>query len=172
MRPSYGLCANCSQYAPDGFVVRSGRQPKGTFEFKTVMLLSHGWEVEQVERDRGAIDRRSWLAAPLATLERMQCQDADRERAKIDSRTSSICDRCSTTIMSGILIFCKITPVQCRYFLSAKKLFSLTWTARAALCSSLGVFFSGFAHWHGPIVAVAALQSRNRWQQVRRAIPR
>ena len=45
----------------------------------------------------------------------------------------------------------KITPVQCRYFLSAKKLFSLTLTARAALCSSLGVFFSGLALYQGPI---------------------
>jgi hypothetical protein len=152
-RPSLkqkGMASLYSADDPEPVEAKPGDSLKGTFEFKTVMLLSHGCEVEQVERDHGAIDRRAWLAAPLAPLG--ECSAVMRERTRKNGQPNKFYLRPSQYDPNEwYLDLRKITPVQCRYFYSAKKLFSLTPIARAALWSSLGIFFSGLALYQGPI---------------------
>jgi hypothetical protein len=151
-RPSVkqkGMAQLYSADDPEPVDPKPGDSLKGTFEFKTVMLISHGCEVEQVEREK-ATEKRGWLAAPLAPLSEcspiMQCRTREnRQPNKFYLRPSSY------DSTEWFVDLRKITPVQCRYFYGAKKLFSLTPIARTALWSSLGIFLSGLALYHGPI---------------------
>jgi hypothetical protein len=153
-RPSIkqkGMAALYSADDPEPVDAKPGDSLKGTFEFKTVMLLSHGCEVEQVERDHGAVERRAWLAAPLAPL--AECSAEMQKRTRENRQPNKFYLRPSQYDSSEwYLDLRKITPVQCRYFYNAKKLFSLTQIAREALWSSLGIFFSGLALYQGPII--------------------
>jgi len=151
-RPSIkqkGMAQLYSADDPEPVDAKPGDSLKGTFEFKTVMLLSHGCEVEQVERD-DATERRAWLAAPLAPLG--ECSETTQKRTRDNRQPNKFYLRPSQYgVGEWYVDLRKSTPVQCRYFYSAKKLFSLTAIARAALWSSLGIFFSGLALYHGPI---------------------
>ena len=152
-RPSLkqkGMASLYSADDPDPVDTKPGDSLKGTFEFRTVMLVSHGCEIEQVERHH-AIDRRAWLAAPLAPLS--ECSPETQTRTRENRQPNKFYLRPSSydPNVEWYLDLRKITPVQCRYFYNAKKLFSLTPIARAALWSSLGIFFSGLALYQGPI---------------------
>ena len=84
-RPSLKQKGMAQLYSPDDpepVDPKPGDSLKGTFEFKTVMLLSHGCEVEQVERDRGAIRSAILACRTPCSTQRMQCQDATENARK------------------------------------------------------------------------------------------
>jgi hypothetical protein len=153
-RPSLKQKGMASLYSADDPApvdAKPGDSLKGTFEFKTVMLISHGCEIEQVERERGAVERRAWLAALLARLG--ECGKNMQKRTRENRQPNKFYLQASQyDAIEWYLDLRKITPVQCRYFYNAKKLFSLTPIAGAALWSSLGIFFSGLALYQGPIM--------------------
>lgn len=128
--------------------VHSGDSPRCSLELRTVMLLSHGCEVERVTRGEDPT-KRHWLAAPILPLS--ACKEEMRTRVR-EGRQPNRFYLPGGSFNSGEEMqvdLRKITPINCQYFLEAeeasKRVTSLTGTARLELHSQLGVFFSGLA---------------------------
>jgi len=119
-RPSIkqkGMAQLYSSDDPEPVDPKPGDSLKGTFDFKTVMLVSHGCEVEQVEREK-ATERRAWLAAPLAVLS--ECSSAMQQRTRENRQPNKFYLRPSRYDGGEWYVdLRKITPIQCRYFYSA-----------------------------------------------------
>lgn len=151
-RPSTKQKGMANLFSPDEEPAepKPGDSLRGNFEFKTVMLASHGCEVEQVERDN-ATSRRSWLAAPIYQLS--DCSSVMQQRTRENRQPNKFYLPASTygDNREWYVDLRKITPIQCRYFYSATKLYSLNQGTRTSLWSQLGIFYSGLALYQGPI---------------------
>jgi hypothetical protein len=135
----------------DVFTVRAqgppkgGDSPKGSVELRTVMLVSHGCEVDRVIRRGEPPDRRHWLAAPVLPLG--ECKEGTQARTREGTQPNRFYLRPSSYTSGEELCvdLRKITPINCQYFLDSARICSLTEAARKALFAHLGVFFSGYA---------------------------
>lgn len=124
--------------------------PKSSVELKTVMLLSHGCEVDRVLKWEPP-DRRHWLAAPLCLLKGCLEKTRQRTRDRVQPNKFYLPPSPYTDNEEFFVDLRKITPVNCKYFLDATHLCSLTGQAQKALFAQLGVFFSGYALYITPI---------------------
>lgn len=126
--------------------------PKSSVELKTVMLVSHGCEVDRVLRlEQLQTDRRHWLAAPVHPLR--DCGQKTQQRTREGTQPNRFYLRPSPYTNGEELCvdLRKITPINCTYFLNSDRICSVTEEARKALFSRLGVFFSGYALYLQPI---------------------
>ncbi len=137
-------------FNPQRSAPKSGDSPRSTLELKRVMFLSHGCEVERVERFR-AFDRRFWLAAPVVALDQGSAELQQRTREGKQPNKFHLPPGEYLGQQEFFVDLRKITPINCRYFLEGQRLCSLTDAARLALQSQLGVFFSGLALYVQPI---------------------
>jgi len=123
--------------------------PKTSLDLQTVMLLSHGCEVDRVLRQEPPV-RRHWLGAPIRPLR--DCGDRTQERLRARTQPNGFYLPPSQFIGNEELYvdLRKITPITCQYFLDTNRLASLTQQAQKSLFAQLGVFFSGYALYLGP----------------------
>ncbi|HLW80222.1 MAG TPA: hypothetical protein VKU44_11555, partial [Terriglobia bacterium] len=136
--------------APQG-----GDIPKSSVEYKTVMLVSHGCELDRVLVRGEPPERRHWLAAPVHPLSAAREQTQQRTREGGQPNRFYLRPSRYTGEHELCVDLRKITPINCQYFIEAaetsRRVCSLTEQARAALFSHLGVFFSGRALYLQPI---------------------
>lgn len=124
---------------------------KSSLELRTVMLVSHGCEVDRVFRQKEPPERRHWLAAPIGPVS--GCKEKTQERTRNGIQPNRFFLRPSEYTNGEELCvdLRKITPINCKYFMDSKRVCSLTDAARKALFSHLGVFFSGYALYLQPV---------------------
>lgn len=135
---------------------KDGDTAKGPFRLRPVILLSHGCELDGVDRDvarkHTTYERRYWLAAPLLKL-----SDSSSELMKERTRNGDQPNKFylpATEFLGheeGFVDFRKITPINCRYFLDGRKICGLTEPAVLAMQAHLGLFFSGLILYVQPI---------------------
>lgn len=139
-------------FTPEQSPIKSGDTPRAPWR-KTAraMFISHGCEVEGMERDN-AIEKRHWLAAPIEALSQygtgMQTRIRERRQPNkfflpIDKEFGFTEEHCVDLRY--------ITPIQCQYFTKGSKRCSLSPEALNDLRSQLGVFFTGLQIWWEPI---------------------
>jgi len=128
---------------PETGPLKTGDSPSCKFEFKTAIFLSHGCEVESVERDH-ATERRSWLAAPVEPLSRCGLLTQKRTRDGIQPNKFYMPSGEYFGKEECFVDLRKITPVSCQYFLNGVRRCSLNPEAKIALQAHIGMFFSGF----------------------------
>ncbi len=128
-----------------------GDSPKCSVDLRTVMLVSHGCEVDRVLRYKEPLDRRHWLAAPILPLS--GCSQLTQQRTRDGTQPNRFYLPPSpyTDNEGQYADLRKITPINCRYFLDTTRVCSITEDARKALFSRLGVFFSGYSLYLQPI---------------------
>jgi hypothetical protein len=132
----------------DKVAPKSGDTPRGPFHKKTVMLLSHGCELDGVKRDVDAnvteLSRRYWLAAPIRGFADLT---SDKMKDRIRDGTQPNKFYLPAHEVSGniehFVDLRKITPINAPYFLEAQKNRSLTQAAVLALQAHISLFFSG-----------------------------
>jgi hypothetical protein len=127
-------------------------------QLRTVMVLSHGCEMDKVLEGKNNPDKSPWLCAPVDDLPDLPAKvDLD----SIDDPKQKQTVRRILRIREGNqpnqffvprseYLACemtadlrKITPIPAAYFLKAKKICSLSLSARDDLYAQLGVNFSG-----------------------------
>lgn len=123
---------------------------RSSLERRSMMLLSHGCEIDRVLRKEPP-QRRVWLAAPVLPL--ADCNPDTQRRTREGNQPNRFYLRPSQYTGADELCvdFRKITPIICQYFIESTRCCSLTENARKFLFSKLGVFFSGYALYLGPI---------------------
>jgi hypothetical protein len=121
---------------------------RGTFQKRTVILLSHGCELDGVERDvkdnRTQYSRRYWLAAPVMKVS--DCtSDKMKERMREGTQPNKFYLPADESMANEehFVELRKITPINAPFFLEGKKIRSLTNPATIALQAHIGLFFSG-----------------------------
>jgi hypothetical protein len=140
----------------DNVIPKSGDSPRGPFHPATVILLSHGCEIDGVQRDVTAkqteSSRRYWLAAPVRSFAEVT-SDAMKDRIRTSTQPNKFYLPAGE-LNGGIEHFAdlrKITPINVPYFVEATKTCSLTHAAVRALHAQLGLFFSGLVLYVQPI---------------------
>lgn len=128
------------------------------FQLKTVMLLSHGCELDKVLKEGATPDRRDWLCAPISEVDPAltgKTEEQDRARAERirEGRQPNRFFLGYSPFIAGenCVDLRRITPLPATYFIEAKKIFSLSQDALDDLYSALGVNFSGLALYLTPI---------------------
>jgi len=124
--------------------------PKSSLEHRSMMLLSHGCEIDRVLKKEDP-RRRVFLAAPVLPL--AECNPETQTRTREGNQPNRFYLRPSQyTGESELCVdFRKITPIIAQYFIDSDRTCSLSENARKFLFSKLGVFFSGYALYLGPI---------------------
>jgi hypothetical protein len=140
----------------DNVLPKSGDTARGPFQKQTLVLLSHGCELDGVKRDVEAkkteLGRRYWLAAPVRSFENLTSDDM-KGRTRNGNQPNKFYLP-ANALNGGVEHFVdlrKITPINAPYFLEAEKSCSLTKTAVLALQSHIGLFFSGLVLYVQPI---------------------
>ena len=134
---------------PEESKVQPGDSPRGSVEPRTVMLVSHGCEVERVLRSEDST-KRHWLAAPVLPLEKCASEKM-KDRVRKGTQPNRFYLPPTDYLRGGEwqVDLRKITPINCQFFVDAdvngRRLCSLSETAKLELHSQLGVFFSGLA---------------------------
>jgi hypothetical protein len=133
---------------------QDGDTARGAFSKRTVILLSHGCELDSVDRDveRGKTshDKRYWLAAPVLPLK--ACGPKIQEAtAKGIHPNKFLLPPSGPFEEPQFADLRKITPITVPYFHDAQKLAGLSQTAVVALQAHLGLFFSRYVIYVQPI---------------------
>lgn len=155
-RPSTKTPKSADIFTPDDCKPKDGDTARGPFQLRVVMLLSHGCELDGVERDVTAKKtekgRRYWLVAPVqrllnGTTPRMQ------ERTRAGQQYNKFYLPAVEMLQNeeSYVDLRKITPVNAPYIATAKKIASLTKPATLALQAHIGLFFSGLVLYVQPI---------------------
>lgn len=131
-----------------------GDTARGAFTVRTVILLSHGCEIDSVDRDvkqqKTSYDKRYWLAAPILPLK--DCGSKIQEAtAKGIQPNKFLLPPAGPFTEPHFADLRKITPITVPYFHAAKKLASLSEKAAVAMQAHLGLFFSRFVIYVQPI---------------------
>jgi hypothetical protein len=133
-------------YEEDAVAPTGGDSAHATFTKRTVILLSHGCELEAVERDVASrqtdYERRYWLAAPIRRLydcdQKMIVSTAEgRQQNKFFLPAQSPFNEPQFVDLR------MIAPITVPYFRQAEKKCSLKPDAVASLQAHLCLFFSG-----------------------------
>jgi hypothetical protein len=134
---------------------KDGDTARGPFQLRTVILLSHGCELDAVTRDVAAKKtesaRRYWLVAPIQKLS--SCVEKMRVRTT-EGRQPNKFFLPAAEFLQNEDYFAdlrKITPINAPYIMAAKKIASLTKPATTALQAHIGLFFSGLVLYVQPI---------------------
>jgi hypothetical protein len=155
-RPSTKTPKSADMFTLDDCRPKDGDTARGPFQLRVVMLLSHGCELDGVERDVQAKKtergRRYWLVAPVqrllnGTTLRMQ----ERTRAGQQYNKFYLPPVEMLQNEESYVDLRKITPVNAPYITNAKKIASLTRPAILALQAHIGLFFSGLVLYVQPI---------------------
>src|SRR5208283_4312203 len=132
-----------------------GESIHATFTRQTVILVSHGCELEAVDRDvegkHTDYGKRFWLAAPVRKLS--NCESPMQESVARGQQPNKFLLPPFGPLGSAshFVDFRKITPITVPYFHAAKKLCSLSSDAVLALQAHLCLFFSGLVFYVQPI---------------------
>jgi hypothetical protein len=129
-----------------------------TFERKTVMLLSHGCELDKVLKLGMNPARRPWSCAPLDVFK------PDSEDQKLAARQQRIREGTQWnrfyippteyTPGESFIDLRRTTPLPAQYFLESKKLCSLSEDALFDLYAQMGVNQSGLVVYVQPLVCL------------------
>jgi hypothetical protein len=138
---------------------KGGDTAKGPFQERLVILLSHGCELDAVQRDVDAKktewSRRYWLAAPVQPLH--ECSEKMQERTRRSQQQNKFYLPSADFLdnLEHYVDLRKITPINAPYFLEAteekRKICSLSAEAVSALHAHLGLFFSGLVIYVQPV---------------------
>jgi hypothetical protein len=150
VRGQAAIFSEADKVTPSG-----GDSPHAPFTKQTVMLVSHGCELDAVERDVASKNtdygRRWWLAAPVRRLS--ECEPRMQERVARGRQPNKF-----LLPPKGLLgedahfvDLRKITPITVPYFQNAQKVCSLSATAISALQAHLCLFFSGRVFYVQPV---------------------
>ncbi|MGB6876097.1 MAG: hypothetical protein WBD87_08680 [Candidatus Acidiferrales bacterium] len=133
---------------------------KGSLQHRSVILLSHGCELDGVQRDveakQATLERRYWLAAPVQPLSAVTSADL-KERTRNGQQPTRFYLPPDQALADAehYADLRRITPINVPYFLEANKAgnrkLTLTEPARLALQSHIGMFFSGLALYVQPV---------------------
>ena len=155
-RPNTKKPKTADIFSPADCPPKDGDTARGTFQLRVVMLLSHGCELDGVERDVTAkkteMGRRYWLVAPIQRLlngTTPQMQERTRAGQQYNKFYLPAVDILGNEEFYVDLR--KITPVNAPYVVTAKKVASLTKPAALALQAHIGLFFSGLVLYVQPI---------------------
>jgi hypothetical protein len=145
---------------------KAGDTARGAFTPRTLMLLSHGCELDGVKRDvvakKTSSDKRYWLAAPVLPLSECTSENM-RQRTREARQPNKFYLPADDNFLGNAEHFVdlrKITPITVPYFLEAventkdqggRKIASLTEDARLALQAHLGLFFAGLVLYVQPV---------------------
>lgn len=133
---------------------------KGSLQHQTVILLSHGCEVDAVQRavdaKQASIDRRYFLVAPVKPFAPSASVNlAERTRSGQQPDRFYLPPHEALADAEHYVDLRRITPINVPYFLEAEKTgkrqLALTEPARLALQGHIGLFFSGLALYVQPI---------------------
>jgi hypothetical protein len=156
-RPNIKKPKTADMFSPEDCPPKDGDTARGAFQLKTVMLLSHGCELDGVARDvqsgKTQFEKRYWLVAPILQLSNGTTQKM-QERIRASQQYNKFYLPAAVGVLGNEEYYVelrKITPVNVPYIMSAEKNASLTKAATLALHSHLGVFFSGLVLYRQPI---------------------
>jgi hypothetical protein len=132
-----------------------GDTARGGFTKRDVILLSHGCELDAVHRDvdakRAEYASRYWLAAPLLPISSCGPKIAERTAKGIQPNKFLIPPGGPFGNNPYFVDLRKITPITVPYFLEARKIGSISESARTALHAHIGMFFSGLLLFVQPV---------------------
>jgi len=159
-RPSLKEENRAAIMSPTEHPPKDGDTAKGSFQYRKVILLSHGCELDGVQRDvvakKTSIEKRYWLAAPVLPM-----SDGANEKMVARIRNGQQPNRFylpadpAFETAEQFVDLRKITPINVPYFFDAqtakKKILALSEPARFALQAHLGLFFSGLVLYVQPV---------------------
>ncbi len=154
-RPSPKQRNSATLFKPGETAPKDGDTARGPFTARTVILLSHGCELDAVVRDVEAkqteYDRRYWLVAPVRRLS--DCGSKVRERTLKGQQPNRFLLREGGPLGNEPFYadLRQITPITVPYFFDGQKVCSLTDAAKLALQAHIGLFFSGLVLYVQPI---------------------
>jgi hypothetical protein len=155
-RPSKKNPKTAEIFNPDDCPPKDTDTARGTFQLRVVMLLSHGCELDGVDRDVTAkkteMGKRYWLVAPVQRLLNGPTT-LMQERTRAGQQYNRFYLPAVEMLQNeeSYVDLRKITPVNAAYIATAKKIASLTKPATLALQAHIGLFFSGLVLYVQPI---------------------
>jgi hypothetical protein len=155
-RPNSKKPKTADMFSPQDCPPKAGDTARGAFQTRTVILLSHGCELDGVDRDvkagRTQFEKRYWLVAPVLQLSN-GTTPLMQERTKAGQQPNKF-HLPAVDLLENEECFAdlrKITPINAPYIIEAKKVASLTKPAALALQAHIGLFFSGLAFYVQPV---------------------
>jgi hypothetical protein len=140
---------------PDNVSAKDGDIIHTSFQRRTVMVLSHGCEMEKVLSRGANPDRRHWSVAPVdripAPTDELEQRRVDRIRAGNQPNRFYVPENDFLRPGDYAVDLRRITPLPASCFLDAQKICSLSETARDDLYAQIGVNFSGWAFYLAPV---------------------
>jgi hypothetical protein len=155
-RPNLKNPKIADKFTPDDCKPKDCDTARGSFQLRVVMLLSHGCELDGVERDVTAkkteMGRRYWLVAPVQRLSDLTSA-LMQERTRAGQQYNKFHLPAVNMLQNeeSYVDLRKITPINAPYISTAKKIASLTKPATLALQAHIGLFFSGLVLYVQPI---------------------
>jgi len=130
-----------------------------TFERKTVMLLSHGCELDKVLKWGANPARRHWSCAPVEMFkpdgdDQLLAARQERIRNGIQWNRFYIPPNDFTGSTEACVDLRRVTPIPAKYFLEAKKVCSLSEDAQFDLFAQMGVNQSGLVIYLQPVACL------------------
>jgi hypothetical protein len=141
--------------ATEGHNPQAGDTARGSFTKRSVILLSHGCELDGVKRDVDAgktkYVNRYWLGAPILPL--TDCGPKIQVRTIQGQQPNKFLLPVGGPLGADAYFvdLRKITPITVPYFQEATKLASLSRSAVLSLQAHIGLFFSGLVLYVQPI---------------------
>jgi hypothetical protein len=141
--------------AAERHVPQPGDTARGSFTKRPVILLSHGCELDAVDRDvqtgKTQYGNRYWLAAPVLSL--ASCGPKIKERTAMGKQPNKFLLPPGGPFGNEAYFvdLRKITPITVPYFHEGTKVASLSTSAVLSLQAHLGLFFSGLVLYVQPI---------------------
>jgi hypothetical protein len=141
-------------YEKDAVTPAGGDSAHAPFTKRTVILLSHGCELEAVEREvanrQTDYEKRYWLAAPIRRL--YDCHEKIIERTAEGRQPNKFFLPGQSPFTEPQFVDLRlIAPITVPYFRQSEKKCSLTPDAVVALQAHLCLFFSGLIFFVQPV---------------------